>query len=82
MAKTKCAPAIWKKFGATEKVWWTEFYRSFLEEMRVNKATMPTLLTDERRKVIAHNHACLATWQMGAVMHRVFKALKGSKKGK
>lgn len=74
----KCAPKIWKKLGATEKVWWTDFYRSFLDELKADAVNGGTL-TPKQREVIAHNCACHATWQMGAVMHRVFKALKGSK---
>lgn len=75
---TKCAPGIWKKLGATEKTWWTAFYKDFLAELKVN-AIPGVKLTPKQREAIAHNHACLAVWAMRGVVDRVFKALKGAK---
>ena len=73
--KHPCQPAIWKKFGATEKRWWMMFYRDFLGELKANKSAAP--LKAEQQRVIAHNHACLAVWAMAGIIERVFKALKG-----
>lgn len=75
-----CSPAIWRKFGETEKRWWMMFYRDFLGELKLGtKSYLPHILSEERRKTIAHNHATLAVWAMAGVMDRVFKALKGPK---
>ena len=75
---TKCAPAIWKNLGATEKVWWSMFYKDFLAELKID-AIPGVKLTPKQRESIAHNHACLAVWAMRGVMDRVCKALKAAK---
>lgn len=60
-ARTKCSPAIWKKFTAIEKKCWTEMYEAFLIPMNFH-ADWEDKKFKKQQEVTAHNMACDAVW--------------------
>ena len=69
--KTKCDPVIWRKFTLEQKRWWLKFYDSFSEP-----TNYPTGFdgednkSQELRRVIAHNMATLAIWEMNGLVSK------------
>jgi hypothetical protein len=63
MKKTRCAPKIYKKFTENEKDFWELCFSRFLEELYALDGTLSEV-PDTSKEVVAHNLACLATWNL------------------
>jgi hypothetical protein len=76
-SRNPCNSGIWRKFGRTEKAWWRMFYRDFLAELRAEERNhYPSDCKQDRLRTLAHNCACLATWDMSRIARRAFRALR------
>ncbi len=62
MPKSKCSPAIWKKFTLVEKMLWNDFYDVFLSVPELFHADWSGKSHATQREVTAHNMACQAVW--------------------
>lgn len=72
----KCSPMIWRKFNDFEKAAWLIFYEAFnLPVLLPNEMAEGMKPRDrrEKMKVIAHNTACQAVWNLHKVMRKVCK---------
>lgn len=61
--KSKCAPAIWKKFTDSEKLLWQMYYDMFLipEQYHIDWCEKEF---SKQRQVTAHNMACQVVWSL------------------
>ncbi len=72
MVEDKCAPAIWRKLKPEQKLWWARFYRAFNEPMNFPTGLdSEDIKTQELRRIVAHNMALLAVWEMNGDIVRI-----------
>lgn len=73
--KSKCSPAIWKKFSRAEKVLWNDLYRMFLFPENFHTDWVGKEFAKQRH-VVAHNLACETVWYLAQYFEHWIKVME------